>query len=180
MRCGTVVRQVQANDRCWHCVSRHRIHISDWPTVNPSISLGLVYSTTWSYPDQSQPIAPFTHASARQSIQYYITNYYYQSKRRFYSVLGISKDSYIPQHLVSNSDRPSCIPKYRIDLTVTVEFTSNWVPLRKILCEGGDWGAKCAYYWHQIPSINWRWWTSNCRWGGHHIQNTTFQPETGG
>ena len=38
---------------------------------------------------------------------------------------------YIPQHLVSNSDRPIHIPTYQIDFTATVESTSNCVPLQK-------------------------------------------------
>ena len=87
-----------------------------------------------------------------------------------------SQGKNIPQHLVSNLDRTSRILTYRIDSTPTVESTSNWVPLNKILCEGGNWGAECVYYWHQITSINWRRWTSNHIWGGHH----EFQPNTGG
>ena len=144
MWCGAVFKHIRAHEKCWHCVGSHRIHISDWLTIHPSILLGPVYDGTWSYPDQFQPIEPVPHTSTRQSIPCYITNEYYQSKRRFYSVLGISRRKYIPQHLVSNSDRHSCITTYRIDLMPTVESTSNWVPLNKILREGRYWGAKCV------------------------------------
>ena len=180
MWCGAVFRHLRAHERCQHCVGSHRVPINDWLTIHLSISWSLVYAVTWSYPDQSQPIAPVPHASPRQSIPCYRTNDYYQFKQRFYSVLGISRAKYIPQHLVSKSDRPRCIPTYQIDFKSIVESTSNWVPLNKILCEGVDWGAKCVKYWHQIPSISWRWWTSNLRWWGYHIQHTKFQTDTGG
>ena len=156
MWCGAIFRHVQTHEICWHCVISHRFHISDWLKIHPSISRGLVYAGTWSYPDQFQPIAPVPHTSPKQSIPCYITNEYYQSKWRFYSALEISLYQYIPQRMVSNSDRPSRIPKYWIDFISTMEFTANWVPINKILCEGGDWGAKRVYYWHRIPSINWR------------------------
>ena len=119
--------------KCWHCVGSHRIHIGDWPTINPSISLGLVYAGTWSYPDQYQPIAPVPHTSPRQSMQYYRTNEYYQSNRILYSVLWIPRDKSITQHLVYNPDRPGCITTYRIVFTPTVESTSYWFPLKKII-----------------------------------------------
>ena len=131
MWCGAVFIHVRAHARCWCCVGSHTIHISDWPKVHPIISWGFVYAGTWSYPDQYQPIAPVPHASPRQSIPCYRTNKYYQSKRIFYSVLGISRVKYIPQHLVSNSEKPSRIPPYRIDFTTTLEFTSNCVPLKQ-------------------------------------------------
>ena len=125
MWCGSIFRHVQAHERCWHCVVSHRINISDWTTIHPIISWGLVYSRTWSHPYQYQPIAPVPHAIPRQSIPCYRNNEYYQSKRIFYSVLGISRGKYIPQHLVSNSNIPSLIPTYWIDFTPNVESTSK-------------------------------------------------------
>ena len=138
------LRHVWSHEICWHCVVRHRVHISECPTIHRSISWDLIYAGTWSYPDQTQPIAPVPHASPRKSIPCYITYEYYQSKQIFYRVLGISRDKYIPQDLFSNSDRPNHIPTYWIDFTPTVESISNWVPLNKILCEEGHWGAKCV------------------------------------
>ena len=85
-----------AHERRWHFFSSHMIHISDWRTVHPSISWGLVYSGTWSYTDQSQPILRVIQASLRKSIPCYRTNEYYQSKRRFYRVIGISRDNMSP------------------------------------------------------------------------------------
>ena len=130
MWCGAVCRHLWCHERCWYCVGSHRIYISDWPTIHPSISWGLVYAGTWSYPDQYQPIAPVTYTSPKTFIPCYRTNEYYQTKWIFYSVIRISRGKYIPQHLVFNSDRLSRIPTYRIDFTPTVESTSNWTTLK--------------------------------------------------
>ena len=144
MWCGDVFRHVWDHEICWHCVGIHRIHIRDWPTIYPIISWGLVYDVTWPYSVKSKPIAPVPQVSSIKSILCYRTNKYYQYKQIFYSVLGILRDKYTPQHLVPNSDRPSRIPTYRLDFTSTVESTSNRVPLNKILCEGWGWGTKCV------------------------------------
>ena len=128
--CDAVFRHVQAHERCWNCVGSHMIHISDCPTIHASISWGLVYSVTLSHPDQFQPIVPVPHASPRKSKPCYTTNEYYQYKRRFYSVLEISRDKYIPKYLVSSSYRPRRIPTYWIEFTPSVDYTSNRGPLK--------------------------------------------------
>ena len=116
MRCGDVFRHILAHERCWHCVGSHKIHISDWPKIHTIISWRLLYARTWSYPDQLQTIVPVPHASPRQSISCYRSNEYYQSKRRFFSVLEISRGNIY-----------SSTPGFQLRQTYPHSHISNWL-----------------------------------------------------